>query len=760
MNDITIPASSTAIARRIVQSWRTGKSNYVLVTPPLTDATCIIDRLVDEQFYEQCELAPEVPAVARFRAGRIDNANTFISGVVAQWDPMGVVQREGSDIGANLRKVVQFLKRSGRTPVLVIEAFHQAVRTLTWDVGTALRTLEHSLQLKTVVELPVKLSTLRMRWAVQRGEPTFLASDFGQGHSTLVLGTYEPSEVAALVAEYGLTDWRAKMVTELCGGLPDLTGWLAREAQYYDSPASLRRYVERGAPDICDRFLKWLDAPAEAAFTRTLARMHEGGPMNKVFATIDKHEWADFMLDETGSLRSSILGLAAVQKLAQRESGASGFANEARGVGTITTISPLIFPEGEARRPIALMANAKPETIVVAATCWGVRYGGINSFNLEFCRALAAQGKSKRRVICLVPRDEDILEEMDGVEVIAIRRDGNEGFFQFDTQLALSALKDISTVRFVVGHDLKSGTFAQSLASALEVKSIAFCHMAYAAYYSMTKSSEDGAKKVEDQRKLFSKADAIFAVGPKLVKHVKALMRTIPSKANTFEYLPDLLSMAPVTSPRPIACITYIGRLGSGAELVKQGTLAVTAIGAALKRTKLHDPLVQVIGGSDAENETDYKELVNREANRLVNTQFLAFNNSREKALGYIMDSSLVVMPSVHDGFGLVGWEAISLGIPLIISTNTGLYEHLKQLGLHSYVGAVDIRGSMAKPNEADVNALSDKIFAKLSDPAQAHADAAMLLARLRESDQMTMERFDRNTEHVFKSSADASLSA
>ncbi|ASR91059.1 MAG: glycosyltransferase family 4 protein [Alcaligenes aquatilis] len=750
MSNITIQSSSTAIARRIVQSWKTGKSNYVLVTPPLTDASSIIDLLVDESFYVQCGLAPEIPAVARFRAGRIDDTRTFISDVVAQWDPTGSIQCEGTDIGVDLRKVIQFLKRSGRTPVLVIEAFHQAVRLLTWDVGTALRTLEHSLQLKTVVELPVKLSTLRTRSAVEKGESTFLASDFGQGHSTLVLEAYQPTEVASLLEIYGLTDWRAKMVIELGGGLPDLTGWLVREAQYYDSPASLRRYVERSAPDICDRFLKWLDAPAETAFTKTLARMYEGGSTQNLVTKLDQHEWADFMLNETGTLRSSVLGLAAIQKLAQQEGREYDSPTQTRSTRILTADSPPIFQQEREHRSIALMANPEPETIIVAATCWGVRHGGINAFNLEFCRMLASTGKNSRRVVCLVPRHEDILETMDGVDVIAIRKDGNEGFFQFDTQLALTAIKEIRSARFIVGHDLKTGLFAQSLASALKVKSLVFCHMAYAAYYSMMKSSEDGAQKTEEQRRLFSTADAIFAVGPKLVKHVNSLMRTVPSKTRTFEYLPDLLSISPVTSPRAIACVTYIGRLGNGSELVKQGRLAVTAIGAALKRSKLDDPLVQIIGSSDAENESDYKELVNREAGRLVNTQFLAFNHSREKALGYIMDSSLVVMPSVHDGFGLVGWEAISLGVPLIISTNTGLYEHLKQLGLHIYVGTVEIRGSTAEPDAADVKALSDQIFEKLSNPAQAHSDAATLLARLRESAQTTIERFDRYTEQIF----------
>lgn len=719
MSSTIVPNSSILVARRIVTSWA-GKSNVVLVAPPLSDSISIFDYLSDTKFYEECGLDPTTPAVARFRAGRIENAESFIRGVISQWDPNGLITVSGNDIGGDLRSVVKHLRDSGRFPILIIEAFHQAVTALTWDVGTALRQLEHLYELRTVVELPVRLSTLRSRWAVEKDGRTFLASEFGQGHTTLFLGGYQYSEVESAASALNLDSWKCEMVFELSGGIPDLTNWLMRESQYCQTPAEFLSCAEAGVEDICYRFFKWLDAPLESSFTRTIASMYKQESMEKIFATLNYHDWKSFLLKPDGTLISKLIGYAAVSRLLidVRES----------VVGDVKLPQEAEILSSDSR--IKDGAVAEIETIVVAATCWGVKYGGINSFNLEFCRALIASRSKNRKVICIVPTHKDVFELTGNVEVIPLRLDAGSEFYAFDVKLALDLLQG-RTINYVVGHDLKTGDFACSLAAKLDAKFIAFCHMSYAAYYSMMNSSAESEAKVEKQRQLLGRADIVVGVGPKLVKHAKSLLRIVSSKAQLFEYVPSLLQVEPASCSRDIPCITYIGRLGQGSELVKQGLLAVTAIGVAIKESKSRDVLVRVIGSSDANDENQFKEVVNEKAERLVSTEFLKFSESRADTLRYILDSSIIVMPSVHDGFGLVGWEAISLGIPLVISENTGLFEYLTDVGLQGYVGGVDISGSMGEPKVSDVDSLSKQIVQKLKDPQKAHYDAAFLISKI-----------------------------
>ncbi|WP_438299694.1 glycosyltransferase family 4 protein [Pseudomonas sp. NMS19W] len=701
----------------------------MLVAPPLSDSISIFDYLSDAKFYGDCGLDPNKPAVARFRAGRIENAESFIRGVICQWDPNGLIAVSGNDIGGDLRKVVKHLRDNGRFPILIIEAFHQAVTALTWDVGTALRQLEHNYELRTVVELPVKLSTLRSRWAVEKDGRTFLASEFGQGHTTLFLGGYQYSEVESVASSLKLDSWKCEMVFELSGGIPDLTNWLIRESQYCQTPAELLDCAEAGAEDICYRFFKWLDAPFERSFTRTIASMYNNESMEKVFATLNYHDWKSFLLKSDGTLISKLIGHAAVNKLL-----VDAHLNIADNLKLPSETEKLLDDS-------KINTGGEIETIVVAATCWGVKYGGINSFNLEFCRSLITSKSKNRQVICIVPTQKDIFEPAGNVEILPLRLDAGSEFYEFDVKLALDLLHG-RTISYVVGHDLKTGDFACSLATKLGARSIAFCHMSYAAYYSMMNSSEESEAKVEKQRQLLGRADIVVGVGPKLVKHAKSLLRIVSSKAQLFEYVPSLLQVQPAGSPRDIPCITYIGRLGQGSELVKQGLLAVTAIGVAIKECKSRDVLVRVIGSADADDENQFKDVVNEKAERLVSTEFLKFSESRADTLRYILDSSIVVMPSVHDGFGLVGWEAISLGIPLVISENTGLYEYLTDVGLQGYVGGVDISGSMGEPRINDVESLSKQIMVKLKDPQKAHYDAAFLLSKIVELKLDPIQRF------------------
>lgn len=750
---MTIPAYSKKIAREIVRSWATPRSNFILVAPPLIAAATVFDLLLDENFYEECGLGVCVPAVARFRAGRIETQETFIKGVITQWDPHGEVSCDGVDIGSDLTKVLVHIISTGRVPVLIVEAFHEAIRALSWDMGTVLRYLEHEIHLKTVVELPVRLGTLKSRWSLEKDGVPFLASDFGQGHSTRVLGTYDQQESAQLVVASGFDPSVAETVYEFCGGIPELTLWLIQELRSCDSFDELQERVERGAYDVSHRFLKWLDTPGESTFTRILAKYVRPTDSAVSFASASDHEWKQMLLFPDSRLRSRVLGIACAAKLRELE------RHQARllpniaisGDGPLEPDSKLRFGAGSSVAGIDLDGNRQPvslPTIVVAATCWGVRFGGINTFNLEFCTAMAAAVAGGTKVICLVPTEQSIIENVGDVTVLALRKNGSDDFIDVDIELALKVLSE-RNVYFVLGHDVKTGNFTNLLARRLNSRAVVFCHMAFEGYYTFTNPSEQAKRKSDQQRNVYMAADAVFAVGPKLYRHAQDLVRFSPTTVPVIEYLPNLLREQPIAVRRRIPCITFIGRLSETADIIKQGRLAITAIGTALARTDVEDPLVRVVGGT-VTDEQAFREIIRAAYGRLVSVEVHPFTHSRAAVLEFIRDSSLVVMPSVHDGFGLVGWEAISLGIPLIISKNTGLHSHLREFGLLDFVGSVDVRGSLEQPHEDDVSSLAERIANKLTSPDQAHRDASMLVERLRNLEVYGVAKFTRDLAGLF----------
>lgn len=95
-----------------------------------------------------------------------------------------------------LHCAVEFVTERGEYPVLIIKRFHEALSKLGEDIGTTLRNLEHDFALKTVVELPVSINTLRVKWEQENRELTpFLVSDWGQGHIHKLLKGYDINEI-------------------------------------------------------------------------------------------------------------------------------------------------------------------------------------------------------------------------------------------------------------------------------------------------------------------------------------------------------------------------------------------------------------------------------------------------------------------------------------------------------------------------------------------------------------------------------------
>ena len=56
------------------------------------------------------------------------------------------------------------------------------------------------------------------------------------------------------------------------------------------------------------------------------------------------------------------------------------------------------------------------------------------------------------------------------------------------------------------------------------------------------------------------------------------------------------------------------------------------------------------------------------------------FNESREKLARLFCEVDLVIMPSRTEGFGLAALEALSAGLPVLVSGNSGLGEALQEV--------------------------------------------------------------------------------
>lgn len=327
--------------------------------------------------------------------------------------------------------------------------------------------------------------------------------------------------------------------------------------------------------------------------------------------------------------------------------------------------------------------------IVIFATAWGSRYGGINSFNYDLCRHLAKSRElNGKKVVCIVDEDPGC-DSSDGVELFHLPFPAT---FRGYAQSILDILKGRSLEPIhTIGHDTYTGQRAIDVSKKYpgEISVAVFHHMDYAAY--KDSDTEDNINKITDQENILPNADIVFAVGPKLEMSAIEKVRGIKKDPPVVRIQPGLADVEPRDiMPRNFSAITF-GRIKEETRILKQIDLAAASFGRAVgnRGDLLGDSKLFVLGMSKQEIKEEIdkggknfcsqaqQQSDKQRADRRVNVQEWPYENDRGALLEKIKKQSVCMMLSFHDGFGLTGLEAISAGVPLILSENTGLYQAL-----------------------------------------------------------------------------------
>ena len=170
-------------------------------------------------------------------------------------------------------------------------------------------------------------------------------------------------------------------------------------------------------------------------------------------------------------------------------------------------------------------ADAKMPNILLLATAWGPKHGGINAFNMDFAQGLAASLQGTGRVFCAVlgaSRDE--VEEAAAHHITLLSLERPPESPSYDQSWAYEVWKRIQaqhpgqTIDWWVGRDVVSGAAAVEGPSAARAgRTAVIMHMSYIDYAGYKHSSGFNAiEKDTQQRTLFRQADKHFAVGPLL----------------------------------------------------------------------------------------------------------------------------------------------------------------------------------------------------------------------------------------------------
>ena len=252
----------------------------------------------------------------------------------------------------------------------------------------------------------------------------------------------------------------------------------------------------------------------------------------------------------------------------------------------------------------------------------------------------------------------------------------------------LSFLPESHSVDCVIGHGAVLGRQVQGIKRQCKCKWIQVVHTApeeLGMYKSYADAISRGEKKHQAEVKLCEKADQVVAVGPKLAEAFSGYLRACGKDQDVLNLTPGIFSefsdVKQATEERKTFSVLVFGRGDNEDFQLKGYDIAARAI-AELKDEP--QPYKLLFVGAPSGEEEKVKDLLLQQGTDRSQLTVRCFNESREQLARLFCEVDLAIMPSRTEGFGLAALEALSAGLPVLVSGNSGLAEALKKVSYGS----------------------------------------------------------------------------
>ena len=309
------PKSYVDKTKKIVSSWKRPTGNYMLVSPPLTDPAYIFGKLRDPSFQEENGVSPESIAVAYLPQSKYDSVGSFVDLVLREWEIGDSGREHYHDELDRLEDAVESMASQQRRPVILIPEFHKAIDRLTFALGARLREMGSEYDLRTVVEIPVKWSSLQDRWSADESKDTFICSGFGQAHSCEILDCFDKNEMEKISKQEKLTEPMIAAIVKWSGGIPELFKASLELASTSGSLQEFERRMRDGSLDQCKRFIDWIEAPGTNTIKEVVKNVWECRAAQEEELKLRGHDWSTLLLDGSGNIKSSAVGFACANSI-------------------------------------------------------------------------------------------------------------------------------------------------------------------------------------------------------------------------------------------------------------------------------------------------------------------------------------------------------------------------------------------------------------------------------------------------------------
>ena len=317
--------------------------------------------------------------------------------------------------------------------------------------------------------------------------------------------------------------------------------------------------------------------------------------------------------------------------------------------------------------------------VTLLSSEWRSTKGGLSTINRELAIQLAKHPSVEVSVYLPQCSEEDKqVARYNNVRLIKARE-----MLGLEPNFWLSCLPEDHAVDCVIGHGALLGQQVQFIKRTHPYcKWIQVVHTApeeLGMYKEYEERISKGEKKHQVEVELCKLANQVVAVGPKLAEAFSGYLRPCGKDQDVLNLTPGIFSefadVKQASQEIGSFSVLVFGRGDSEDFQLKGYDIAAQAI------TELKDMTYKLVfvGATSGEEEKVADVLLKQGIDR-SQLRVRRFNESREKLADLFCEVDLAIMPSRTEGFGLAALEALSAGLPVLVSGNSGFGEALKKV--------------------------------------------------------------------------------
>ena len=308
--------------------------------------------------------------------------------------------------------------------------------------------------------------------------------------------------------------------------------------------------------------------------------------------------------------------------------------------------------------------------VTILASEWGPSNGGLSTINRELAIQLAKFPEVEITFFLPKCSEEDRKIALEH-KVKIVEATPLPGFEQLDW--LCFPPKDLQ-IDIIVGHGVKLGKQAQVIKDLKTCKWFQVVHTdpeELGMFKNFSNPISEGEEKHKTEVELCKMADHVVGVGPKLSDAFRSYLRGFKKDDDVLDFTPGVFEEFEAVnqdpSERQQRSVLVFGRgdIEDHDFELKGFDIAGKAVAALL------DTRLVFVGASDRKKEEVKNSFITCgvPADRL---RVRGFVEDRESLRHLFQEVDLVVMPSRTEGFGLRGLEAMSAGLPVLVSDNSG----------------------------------------------------------------------------------------